>query len=256
MTTALTLSGISHDFNGEVSLSDINLSMESGECLALIGPSGAGKSTLLTLLDGRLKGWSGTASVLKKTLDANKPPQRNTRADTGFIFQDFALVDRLTTYQNVMNGRLGRTKNWASVFGHFSTQDHMIVGSILRDTNLAELADRRVDQLSGGQRQRVAIARCLAQEPKLILADEPVSNLDPALAEKVLQLLTGEARKRGIGVVFTSHQPELSQRFADRIVGLRDGRIQFDQPTHEVSEGTIEKLYFGSSTEPGLRVVK
>ncbi|WP_419904993.1 phosphonate ABC transporter ATP-binding protein [Kiloniella sp.] len=256
MTSALTLSGISHDFNGGLSLSDINLSMEPGECLALIGPSGAGKSTLLTLLDGRLKGWSGTASVLNNPLDANHHPHRNSRADTGFIFQDFALVDRLSTYQNVMNGRLGRTKNWASVLGHFSTQDHMIVGSILRDTNLVEFADRRVDQLSGGQRQRVAIARCLAQEPKLILADEPVSNLDPALAEKVLQLLTGEARKRGIGVIFTSHQPELSQRFADRIVGLRDGRIQFDQPTHEVSESIIKKLYFGCATEPGLRVVK
>lgn len=255
MTTALSLSGISHDFNGTTSLSGVDLSIEAGECVALIGPSGAGKSTLLTLLDGRLKGWTGTASVLKNPLDANRPPQRQLRADIGFVFQDFALVDRLSTYQNVMNGRLGRTKNWASVFGSFSTQDHMIVGSVLRDTNLAELADRRVDQLSGGQRQRVAIARCLAQEPKLILADEPVSNLDPALAEKVLKLLTEEARKRGIGVIFTSHQPELSQRFANRIVGLRDGRIQFDQATHLVSPSTIEKLYYGSAPEHDLRIV-
>ena len=169
MTQTFSLAGIEHRFGKIKSLSDIDLSVESGECVALIGPSGAGKSTLLDLLDGRLRNWDGTATVLNRSLDVGKAPRRQTRADTGFIFQDFALVDRQSVYQNVMNGRLGRTKHWNSLWGRFNERDHMIVGSVLRDTNLTKLADRRADQLSGGQRQRVAIARCLAQEPRLIL---------------------------------------------------------------------------------------
>lgn len=255
MTTALSLSGIGHHFDDAASLSRINLTVQSGECVALIGPSGAGKSTLLALLDGRLRGWVGTADVLNAPLASDRAPQKKLRADVGFIFQEFALVDRLSVYQNVMNGRLGRTGLWASLRGRFSDRDHAIVGSVLKDTGLAELAERRADQLSGGQRQRVAIARCLAQEPKLILADEPVSNLDPAHSEKVLRLITGEARKRGIGVVFTSHQPDLSQKFADRVVGLRDGRILFDQPSGLVTRDLIETLYYGATPDHGLRVV-
>ena len=255
MTQTFSLTGIEHRFGKIKSLSDIDLSVESGECVALIGPSGAGKSTLLDLLDGRLRNWDGTATVLNRSLDVGKAPRRQTRADTGFIFQDFALVDRQSVYQNVMNGRLGRTKHWNSLWGRFNERDHMIVGSVLRDINLTELADRRADQLSGGQRQRVAIARCLAQEPRLILADEPVSNLDPANAEKVLKLITDEARKREIGVIFTSHQPELSLKYADRIVGLREGRILFDRPAEKVTRSHIDKLYHGTQPDHRLRVV-
>jgi len=255
MTPAISLSGIGHAFDGAVALAAVDLTVMPGECLALLGPSGAGKSTLLALMDGRLRGWSGAAVVLNASLSADQPPRRQMRADTGFIFQDFALVDRQSVYQNVMNGRLGRTSHWGSLWGRFNERDHAVVGAVLRDTGLDGLAERRADQLSGGQRQRVAIARCLAQEPQLILADEPVSNLDPAHAEKVLELITGAARKRGIGVVFTSHQPELSKKFADRVVGLRDGRILFDHPAGLVSESDIAGLYHGAIPDPQLRVV-
>jgi phosphonate transport system ATP-binding protein len=256
MTQALSLSEVGHRFGSVAALSQINLTVEAGETLALIGPSGAGKSTLLALLDGRLRDWNGAATVLDLKLSAGQAPKRQTRADTGFIFQDFALVDRQSVYQNVMNGRLGRTGLWSSLWGRFSDRDHAIVGSVLRDTELADMADRRADQLSGGQRQRVAIARCLAQEPQLILADEPVSSLDPAHAEKALELITGEARKRGIAVIFASHQPELSQKYADRVVGLRDGRILFDHPSAVVSRAALDELYHGQKPEQrGLRVV-
>jgi phosphonate transport system ATP-binding protein len=255
MTLALSLTDLNHQFEGTKSLSDVNLTMQAGERLALIGPSGAGKSTLLTLLDGRLRNWQGAADVLNLPLDSNRSPRRIDRADVGFIFQEFALVDRQSVYQNVMNGRLGRTSSWASLWGQFDDRDHAIVGSLLRDTSLAELAEKRADQLSGGQRQRVSVARCLAQEPKLILADEPVSNLDPVQAENILELITGEAQKRGIGVIFSSHQPALSLKFADRVVGLRDGQIIFDRLVDAVSWQEIDALYGGSRPDLHLRVV-
>ena len=256
---AFTLSRVSHRFDdatvAATALCDVTLSVAPGEVVALIGPSGAGKSTLLALLDGRLRDWRGRARVLGAPLSPDAPPARAHRADVGFVFQDFALIDRQSVYQNVMNGRLGRTPAWRSLWGRFGERDHMAVAAALHDTGLADLAARRADQLSGGQRQRVAIARCLAQEPRLILADEPISNLDPAHAAKLLALITGEARKRGIAVMFSSHQPELAQRFADRVVGLGDGEILFDRPAGRLSDDDIGRLYYGRARGAGLRVV-
>lgn len=255
MTTSIALSGITHKFDDFAALSGISVTIDEGECVALLGPSGAGKSTLLALMDGRLAHWSGQAEVLGHSLTSEAAKRREFRSDIGFIFQEFALVDRLDVYQNVMNGRLGRARIWGSLWGWFDAKDHMTVSAALRDTGLTDLARRRVDQLSGGQRQRVAIARCLAQEPKIILADEPVSNLDPAHAERILVLITREARKRGISVVFSSHQPDLSLRFADRVLGLRDGKIVFDLPASSVATEDINRLYRGIPAAAGLRVV-
>lgn len=255
MTAAFALRGVSHSFDGQPVLRGLTLEAARGETMALLGPSGAGKSTLLALLDGRLRGWSGAAEVMGLPLPPGGTPARETRAGTGFIFQEFALVDRQSVYQNVMNGRLGRMRVWPSIWGRFRAPDHLKVAAALEDTGLSELALRRADQLSGGQRQRVAIARCLAQEPQLILADEPVSNLDPAHAERILGLITDAARKRGIGVVFSSHQPDLARRFADRIAGLRGGAIQFDLPSAQVSSGDIADLYHGAQPGAGLRAV-
>jgi phosphonate transport system ATP-binding protein len=257
MTASVLLSGVEHHFEGVSALSNIELSIAPGETAALIGPSGAGKSTLLALLDGRLRGWSGAAVVLEQALNPAEAPPRNSRADVGYIFQAFALVDRMTVHQNVMSGRLGRTGRFASLFGRFSDRDRALVQSVLDDTGLAEFSQRRVDTLSGGQKQRVAIARCLAQEPKLILADEPVSNLDPARAEIVLELIAEQARNRNVGVIFTSHQPDLAKRFASRIIGLKDGRILFDTLSSALRQSDIDVLYGGEreSTPNELRLV-
>lgn len=255
MTAAFTLNTVSHHFDGAAALLEVSLSAASGERVALLGPSGAGKSTLLALLDGRLRGWRGAAEVLGVPLSVKHAPPRDLRIGVGFIFQEFALVERLTVYQNVMNGRLARMRTWSSLLGRFGDQDHLKVATALEDTGLSGLARRRADQLSGGQRQRVAIARCLAQEPRLLLADEPVSSLDPAHAERILGLITGAASKRGIGVVFSSHQPDLSRRFADRIVGLRAGSLHFDKPSGQVTSDDIAELYHGKVSDVGLRVV-
>lgn len=247
----------SHDGLGLPTLDQVSLSIPPGEALALIGPSGAGKTTLLTLLDGRLRGWGGRVSVLGDALDPDRAPPRARRADTGFIFQDFALVERSSVLRNVLNGRLGRMSPLRALFGRPSKDDLAVAHAALTDCGIADLAERRVDSLSGGQRQRVAIARCLAQEPRLILADEPVSNLDPARAAEILSLLTEAARRRGATTVFSSHQPDLARRFAQRVVGMRNGRIVFDTPTAELTESTTARLYDDATVavQPRLKAV-
>jgi len=245
VSLAANLSNVSHRFSGAgaLALADINLKVESGAVVALIGPSGAGKSTLLALLGGQLAGWQGTASVLGTPFGPTGPPARRDRVRTGFIFQEFALIERASVRQNVLNGRLGRTDKIASLFGRFCDADMAVVDAALKDAGIEELAEQRVDQISGGQRQRVAIARALAQEPQLILADEPVSNLDPARADAILDLITSRARDAGATVIFTSHQPDLVLRFASRVVGLKDGRVAFDCTPATLKPAQIEALY-------------
>lgn len=235
-------------------LEHVSLAVAPAECVALLGPSGAGKTTLLTLLDGRLRGWSGRVSVLGAPLDPDRPPPRARRPDTGFVFQEFALVERASVLRNVLNGRLGRMPPWRAVLGTPRRTDMETARAALADCGIADLAERRVDSLSGGQRQRVAIARCLAQEPRLILADEPVSNLDPARAADILALLTGAARSRGATVIFSSHQPELARRFAQRVVGMRHGRIAFDVEVDALSETATAELYREAGIMPGAGI--
>ena len=208
MTAALRLSETTHqhDAGDRASLGGVSLEITPGETVALLGPSGAGKTTLLALIDGRLRGWHGAANVLGRPLSPDRTQPGSERAEVGFIFQEFALVDRATVRQNVLNGRLGRTNALRAFFGQFSAADMVAADRAMADTGIADLASRRADSLSGGQRQRVAIARCLAQEPRLILADEPVSNLDPTRASDILGLITGAARIR----------PPAAARFWDR----------------------------------------
>ena len=246
---------------GRAALTGITLTVQPGESVALLGASGAGKTTLLALCDGRLRGWRGRVSVLSYPLSPDHAPPRAARVDTGFIFQEFALVERSTVERNVLNGRLGRMPVIPAFFGRHTALDRAAAHRAMSEAGIADLAHRRVDSLSGGQRQRVAIARCLAQDPQLILADEPVSNLDPARADDILGLITGAARARGVSAVFSSHQPDLALRHADRVIGLRDGQLQFDRPATEVSGADIDRIYHGADGDtppppkPGLRVV-
>lgn len=252
------LTGVSHRYPNDEhnALTDVNLTIQASQSVALIGPSGAGKSTLLMLLDGRLRGWRGAAVVLNRPLDPRRAPTRQQRADVGFIFQEFALVERTTVQQNVLNGRLGRVGSLTSILGRFNDDDYVAVQQAIRDAGIEQFAHKRVDQLSGGQRQRVAIARCLAQEPRLILADEPVSNLDPAASENVLELLTQTAQKRGATLVFSSHQPDLALRFSDRVIALNEGSVCFDGTPTELTPEQVSQLYGARSTEKSnLRLV-
>lgn len=254
MKTAIEIDDLSfaHPGTDLPALERVSFQVPAGESVALLGPSGAGKTTLLALLDGRLQGWRGRASVLGLPLDPDRPPQRKSRPDTGFVFQEFALVERSTVLRNVLNGRLGRMSAVRALLGTPTSHDLAIARAALVDCGIGDLAERRVDSLSGGQRQRVAIARCLAQEPRLILADEPVSNLDPTRAGEVLSLLTGAAQARGATALFSSHQPDLARRFAQRIIGIKGGRIAFDVPACELNDQATADLYRDAEPLPGV----
>jgi phosphonate transport system ATP-binding protein len=251
--SAVALQDLSYRYPSEdgATLAIPRLELRSGERIALIGASGAGKSTLLRLLDGRLRGWSGQVRVLDYNLDPQAPPPRAWRRETGFVFQEFALVEQATVRQNVMNGRLGRTDPMKSLFGRFADEDHQAVLQAMRDVGIADFADRRVDRLSGGQRQRVAIARCLAQEPVLLLADEPVSNLDPVTAEAILGLLHDRTLERGATLLVTSHQPQLVARFVERFVALDRGRIVFDGSPQALHDERLAGIYEDAARPPG-----
>jgi phosphonate transport system ATP-binding protein len=242
---ALALGNVSHRYPGEdhTVLAVDRLEVGPGERVALIGASGAGKSTLLRLLDGRLRGWSGEVRVLGQALAPDAAPPRRLRCEAGFVFQEFALVEQATVRQNVLNGRLGRTRIFASLIGSFTQEDEDAADRAMRDVGIEAFAGRRVDRLSGGQRQRVAIARCLAQEPRLMLADEPVSNLDPVSAEAVLALLRDCALRRGAALVITSHQPRLVARYVERVVALDHGRIVFDGAPETLRDDEIAGIY-------------
>jgi len=242
---AIALANVQHTYPGEArpALDIVRLTVAAGERVALIGASGAGKTTLLTLIDGRLRGWRGEARVLGHALSPRSPPRRERRSETGFVFQEFALVEPATVYRNVLNGRLGRTSAGRSLFGRFTAEDEAAAERAMRDVGIADLAWRRVDRLSGGQRQRVAIARCLAQEPRVILADEPVSSVDPVNAEAILALLRDAARDRGVTLVVSSHQPRLVAGYVDRFVALDGGRVVFDGPTAALHDARLTAIY-------------
>lgn len=253
LAVALVGVGFRRPGSGAPALDGIDLAVSAGEIVALVGPSGAGKSTLLALLDGRLRGWTGGAIALGRALASDSPPPRAVRAETGFIFQSHALVERATARRNVLNGRLGRAPLLASLLGRVRPEDEAAAMAALRDVDLVDLADERADRLSGGQRQRVAIARCLAQEPRLILADEPVASLDPLRAREVLRLLAGLARKRGATLVFSSHQPALALEVATRVVALREGRLVLDGPAPDITETALAAIY-GATGRGSLRL--
>ena len=256
---AIWLDGVSYRYPGSSDpvLQDVSLAVDSGEIVALLGPSGAGKTTLLSLLDGRLRGWDGQACVNGVVLSNRRPPMRGDRVRTGFVFQNFALVERRSVRQNVLNGRLGRTSVGRSVLGRFSYDDERAAEAAIAEVGLCGLQDRRVDGLSGGQRQRVAIARCLAQEPDLILADEPINNLDPKSSRDVLQALAEITRARGATLLFTSHQPDIALSMAKRVVGLKAGKLVLDGMARDIADATLAEVYddgdFAAST--ALRLV-
>lgn len=219
-----------------------HLRIERGERVALIGPSGGGKTTLIRTIAGLVEPTSGALAVNRRTEAGAK------LAETGLIFQDFALVERASVLENVLYGRLGRVGTWRSLCGWFPEADRRIAWTMIREVGLDDLVHRRVDQLSGGQRQRVAIARALAQQPAILLADEPVSNLDPSLTDDILDLLSSIWQRHAVTLITSLHQPRLAGRVAERMLGIRHGRIVFDGPADRLSAADHERIYGPGTT--------
>ncbi len=235
---------------GPPALAIERLSIPAGTPVAIIGPSGSGKTTLLRALHGLAAADAGTIAVHGVDLAGAAARGRGFRRRNAAIFQEFQLVERASVLRNVLCGRLGRTGVLPSLFGIFSESDHEAAMRAIESTGLGGLAMRRADSLSGGQRQRVAVARALAQEPELITADEPVSQLDPVLADDILALVMGQARAHAITAIAVVHRPELAGAHAERILGLSDGTIVFDSAAGAPLDAAALRRIYGRSLPP------
>jgi phosphonate transport system ATP-binding protein len=227
-------------------IEDISLSFKKGEFIVLLGPSGVGKSTLLRCLNFLVRPTSGFVSIDGQELGAlSKKGLLQARQHIGMIFQEFNLVNRMSVLMNVMCGRLGTLSTWRALTYNFSPEDHeAAVRSLVRaGLEDQELYLRRADTLSGGQKQRVAIARMLIQEPKVILADEPIASLDIIMRVQIMDLIKDIARRDGLTVVMSLHQLDVAKTYADRIIALAEGKVTFDGPPNELSDAVIERVF-------------
>jgi phosphonate transport system ATP-binding protein len=231
---------------GKPVLTDINLEIAARGITAIIGPSGTGKSTLIRCIN-RLVEPTGGAILFDGADLAQLSGRalRHARRHIGMVFQEYNLVERLTVMENLLCGRLGFVSSWRAWRRRFGAEDVAQAFDLLDTVGLAEFANRRADALSGGQRQRVGIARAVMQAPKLLLADEPTSSLDPRTSVEIMELLADIARSRTIPVIINMHDVELARRFADRIVGMSGGRIVFDGPPSSLTEDALTGIYGG-----------
>jgi len=243
---AIKVQGLGHTYPGHSApaLSDVSFEVARGEVVAVLGPSGAGKTTLFRCLTQLIAFQHGLVELAGRRLGELRGAELSVaRRHVGLIFQQFNLVRRLTAEQNVLAGRLGHVPTWRVLLRRFEPHDRALAGACLARVGLSDQARQRADRLSGGQQQRVAIARVLAQQSAVVLADEPVSSLDPASAAGVLDTLRGVAQERGITVLSSLHQVELATRFADRIVALRDGRVVLDTPTSRFDAADYASIF-------------
>jgi len=230
--------------DGTEALRNVSFKVEDGEFLTVIGLSGSGKSTLLRCINRLIDPTEGR--VLWDDIDitaAKGKELRHIRRQIGMIFQQFNLVKRSSVMINVLSGRLGYANPWTSLVHSFTPQDRRRAVAALDRVGIAEKADNRADQLSGGQQQRVGIARALMQEPRLMLADEPVASLDPVLAHSILRYLELLNRQDGITVLCSLHFLDLVHRYATRVIGLKDGELVFDGLPSELTRERFKEVY-------------
>ncbi|MDF1513445.1 MAG: phosphonate ABC transporter ATP-binding protein [Anaerolineae bacterium] len=232
--------------DGTRALQDVSFTVNDGEFLIIIGLSGSGKSTLLRCINRLVDPTSGTITWNGKDVTAaNINELRLIRREIGMIFQHFNLVKRLSVQQNVLSGRLGYVKPGLALLNRFPVEDHKRATRVMERVDIAQLARKRADELSGGQQQRVGIARVLMQDPKIILADEPVSALDPVLAHNILQHLE-KLNQDGVTIICSLHYLDLVQRYATRVIGLRDGKIVYRGTREEIrsmTDSEFQEIY-------------
>jgi len=237
-----------------VALRDLSFSVEQSEFLVIIGLSGSGKSTLLRCINRLIEPTSGTIHL--DGVDVTSLPSsrmRRMRRGMGMIFQHFNLVSRSTVLTNVLTGRLGYTPAWKSMLGWFSKADHELAMQNLERVGLAEKAYVRADELSGGQQQRVGIARALMQQPRLLLVDEPVSALDPATSNSIMQYFEQVNQEDGVTVLTSLHFLSLARRYGTRIIALKDGELVFDGAPDEIDNTRFKEIYGEDAEEVEVR---
>lgn len=234
--------------NGTVGLKDINLTINQGEFVVIVGLSGAGKSTLLRSINRLHDITEGDILIDGKSITKAKGKNlRLIRRDIGMIFQSFNLVKRSSVLRNVLTGRVAYYPTWKTTFNLFTKEDKQKAYEALQQVGLAEKVYARADELSGGQQQRVAIARVLAQNPKIILADEPTASLDPRTSERVLNDLRMLNEKYGMTVVANLHSVELAKEFGNRVIGICAGEVVYDGKMSETPESVFTDIYNGGN---------
>ena len=227
--------------SGTEALKGVDLKINKGEFVSILGPSGSGKTTLLRSINGLESIDNGEIFLHNKKIDRIYLPE--VQKKTGMIFQEFNLVNNLSTINNVLTGLLNSSSKILSMFYLFTREQKLEALQSLDTVDLLDKAYSRADELSGGQRQRVGIARAIIKKPLLLLADEPVASLDPKASNLIMSLLKKINKEFNITILCNLHQIELATQYSDRIVGLLDGAIMFDESTQNINKANINKIY-------------
>jgi|SRR5438105_1544804 len=251
MSHTIELRGLVKEYRpGKPVLRGIDLDIEGSGLTAIVGPSGTGKSTLIRCINRLVAPTAGSIWLgsLEGRIDLAVLQGRALRASRrhiGMVFQEYNLVERLSVMENLLCGRLGYVTPWQAWRRRFPQQDIDRAFELLQTVGLADFVNQRADALSGGQRQRVGIARALMQQPKVLLADEPTSSLDPKTSVEIMTLLRDQGVQRGIPVVVNSHDVELARRFSDRVVGMAGGKVVYDGSPQHLTDGVLRSIYGG-----------
>lgn len=236
--------------NGVKGLDDVTLKIDQGEFVGIIGLSGAGKSTLIRTINKMHDITQGTLTVNGKNVSELKGKElRKFRRGIGMIFQSFNLVNRTTVIKNVLTAKVPEMPFWRTLLGVYTRDEKLEALENLDKVGILDKAYTRADQLSGGQQQRVALARTLAQNPRIILADEPVAALDPVTAKQVMDDFKKVNREMNISILINIHHVELALEYADRIIGIRAGKIVYDGPSSAVTQEVLDEIYKGGQEE-------
>ena len=227
--------------NGSPALKGVDLKINKGEFVSILGPSGSGKTTLLRTINGLETSTGGEIYFDNKKVNNNNISE--VQKKTGMIFQEFNLVNNLSAINNVLTGLLNSSNKFLSLFYLFSKEQKIEALRSLETVGLLEKSHNRSDELSGGQRQRVGIARAIIKKPLLLLADEPVASLDPKSSNLILSLLKKINQEFGTTILCNLHQVDLAKKYSDRVVGLMDGKIIFDEKSVNINDAYLKKIY-------------
>ena len=229
---------------GDLAINGVDLKVEKGQVMALIGPSGAGKSTLIRCVNRLENSTSGEIWLNGENIVKMRSGKlRRARRNMGMIFQEYALVERLTVMENVLSGRLGYVGFWRSFLRKFPQSDINAAFGLLEKVGLDTMVNKRADELSGGQRQRVGIARALIQKPVILLVDEPTASLDPKTSRQIMRLITELCEENQLAAIINIHDVALAQMYAERIVGLREGSIVYDGSPDDLKPDVLTEIY-------------
>ena len=244
---ALVIRGLNKEYvRGRPILRDIDIAFGERGVNAVIGPSGTGKSTLIRCINRLVEPTAGEIVFEDRDLvRLDRAELRAARRRIGMVFQEYNLVERLTVMENLLCGRLGYVSPLKAWLRRYPERDIARAFELLDIVGLGEFAQARADSLSGGQRQRVGIARAMMQEPRLLLADEPTSSLDPKTSVEIMGLMQTLAQAHGFPVIINIHNVELARRFADRVVGMTAGRVVYDGTPERITEDHLKEIYGG-----------